>query len=113
MQTELVQLAESSLAAVREEQHVERLVVRQGLLLDRQGKQRRLELEVRFIGHNRLRPRVAPQPLCGGLGSADQISLVGNVGHDDGPGGLQADAKGVVQRRAGLDNIGARITRGA
>ena len=113
MHAEVVQLVESSRAGVREEQHVERVVVRQGLLLDGQGQQRRLEFEVRFVGQDGLRPRVRLQLLRDGLGSANEISLVGNVGHDDGPGGLQAGAEGVVQRRAGLDDVSAGIALGA
>ena len=110
LQAELVQIAEGSLAGIREEQQVKRLVIRQRLLLHGQSKQWLLELEIRLIGHDSLRPRVRPQPLRGGLGCANEISLVGNIGHDGGPGSLQTGAERSVRQRASLDDISARIT---
>ena len=110
---EVLQFVESGGAGIREEQQVECGIVRQGLLLDGQGQQRRLEFEVRLVGQDGLGPRVRLQLLRDGLGSANEISLVGDVGHDDRPGGLQARAEGIVQRRAGLDHVSAGIALGA
>ena len=113
LHAEIVQFPASGSARLREEQHVERLVVRQRLLLDGQGQQRRLEFVVRLVGQDGLRLRIRPQLLRDGLGRADQISMIGNVGHDARSGGLQARAESLVQRRAGLDDISTGIALGA
>ena len=109
----VLELVEGGCAGVREEQNVERVILRQGLLLDGQGQQRRLEFEVRLVGQNGLSLRVCLQLLRGGLGSANQIGLVGDVGHDQSAHSLQAGAEGVVQGRAGLDHVSAGIALGA
>ena len=44
---------------------------------------------------------------------ADEIGVVGNVGDDLGPGGLQQGPEGVVNRAAGLHQVTAGIAVGA
>ena len=82
-------------------------------MFDGQGQQGRLEFVVRFVGQDGLGLCIGAQLLRDGRGSADEISLVGNVGHDDGPGGLQPGAEGGVQWRAGLDDVSPGIAPGA
>ena len=105
LHAEFVQFVEGSRAGIREEQHVERGVIRQGLLLDSQGQQWRLEFEVRLVGQDGLRLRVGLQLLRDGLGSANEISLVGNVGHDGGP---RRTANGRERRRPAARGTGPR-----
>ncbi len=82
-------------------------------MLDSQGQQRRLELEVRLVGQDGLRLRVGLQLLRDGLGCAHEVGLVGDIGDDDSPRRAQAGAEGVIQRSAGLDHVRARVALGA
>ena len=89
------------------------LFVGQGRLRHRQLQQRRLELVIGLVGQNGLRLRVGLQLLRHRRRGADEIGVVGDVGNDGGPGGLQQGAEGVVNRPAGLDQVAAGIALGA
>ena len=81
-------------------------------MLDGQGEQGRLEFEVGLVGQDGLRLGISLQLLRSGCGRANKVCLVGNVGHDEGTGRLQASAEHIVQRRTGLHHVGARVALG-